>query len=393
MRLIYTFHDDRHAKTFSSFLTQQCIENQLEISKNTDWESSNYGDLICKIWIINEDKIEASKKHLETYLENPNADPFLYLRPQPPRIPKKASIPSTPPTPINTRTPFPIRKGKQAGTATFCLIALCTLILFVSLISRHSFEPYPSNLAPTPLFSSPLEKEFYYDYPKSYEILDKLETAYGFERLLTPAELPQEGKRLLQQFYETPYWKGFYGKIVSYLKEPAKGFAIQEPLFEKLRQGEFWRLITPCFLHGDIFHLFFNMVWLFVIGKQMEKKLGIFKYILFILVAGIFSNTAQYFMSGSSFIGFSGALCAMIVFVWMRQKATPWEGYQLLPSSMKFISLFILILVAAQTFSFFLEITGRSGLSIPIANTAHIAGAFIGYLLAKISFFKWKLEK
>ena len=45
-----------------------------------------------------------------------------------------------------------------------------------------------------------------------------------------------------------------------------------------IRNGEYYRLITSMFVHGDIFHLGFNMYALYVIGKQVESYFGKFKY-------------------------------------------------------------------------------------------------------------------
>jgi len=60
------------------------------------------------------------------------------------------------------------------------------------------------------------------------------------------------------------------------------------------------------------------------------------------------------------------------------------------PATVKFITAFILILAGVQMFSFFLEISGQQGFSLPIANTAHLAGALIGFILARMNFFSWK---
>ena len=126
-----------------------------------------------------------------------------------------------------------------------------------------------------------------------------------------------------------------------------------------------------------------------IIGKQMEKRITLFKYLAFILFAGVFTNICQYLMSVANFIGFSGILCAMIAFVWIRQKRAPWEGYQLHPSTFNFISIFILALFAIQVVSFVIEVTTNQPAFIGIANTAHLAGAAVGFALAHLKFFTW----
>jgi GlpG protein len=394
MRLLYTFHDDRNAKTFSSFLLQNGIQNQLDIYKNTDWGSPHYGDITCRVWIIDEDDVAAAHQHLETFLENPNDKKFIYLRPSlsNANLQEESEISPKEQLPIPKLKIRPNAKREwSGGIVTFYLIALCTLVFIVSLMTRPSPEPFPQKLSPTPLFSSKIEKLFYFDYPHAYEIIDKVVSAYGLEKVLNPQTLPSEGRYLLQQYFQTPYWEGLYKKMVLSIRGSEKPLTWEAPLFEKLKQGEIWRLFTPCLLHADLFHLFFNMVWLLVMGRQMEQKLGVFRYLFFIVLTGIFSNIAQYIMSGSNFIGISGVLCAMIAFVWIRQKKAPWEGYHLHPSTIKFIAAFILVLAGLQGIIFFLEIAGQTGLSLPIANTAHLAGAFAGYLLAQTRFFAWKV--
>lgn len=38
--------------------------------------------------------------------------------------------------------------------------------------------------------------------------------------------------------------------------------------FEAIKRGEVWRLITPMFLHGNMFHLAFNMLWMFFLVQR-----------------------------------------------------------------------------------------------------------------------------
>jgi GlpG protein len=44
--------------------------------------------------------------------------------------------------------------------------------------------------------------------------------------------------------------------------------------FASVRRGEVWRFLTPMFLHGDEFHLAFNMLWIYFLGSVIEKLHG-----------------------------------------------------------------------------------------------------------------------
>jgi rhomboid protease GluP len=71
-----------------------------------------------------------------------------------------------------------------------------------------------------------------------------------------------------------------------------------------------YRLVTSMFLHADIFHIFFNMYALYVVGNQVERYYGPKKYLLIYFISGIvgslFSNV---FMSANTIsIGASGAI-------------------------------------------------------------------------------------
>ena len=135
------------------------------------------------------------------------------------------------------------------------------------------------------------------------------------------------------------------------------------------------------------------MMWLILLGKQIEERLRGGSYILLMIVIGIGSNLCQYFMSGPNFMGFSGVLCGLLTFIWIRQKIAPWEGYPLERSTFLFMIYFIFIVLFIQGVSFYLEVEHNTLLSIGIANTAHLSGAAIGVLLGYCPFFSWKTDK
>jgi GlpG protein len=376
MRLIGTLQDDRLAKGFSHLLNEKKIENLVEITKNTDWSSPNYGTLDCRVWIYDEDRLEESLQLFERFKENPVEVVEKEEKVQENTFPHRPKKPSVSPV-------------RPKGVITLYFLTACALIFFANLLTMPPIKSVPKNVPEIPFFHSPVSKILWFDYPKSWELIDQLEQAYGNERLESPNDLPKEGQALLKQANALPVFDGFYPKIVSFFSKN-EPITIQATLFEKIREGEIWRLFTPCLLHFDIIHLFFNMIWLFVLGVQMEGRLPKGRYVTFIIFTGIFSNVCQYLMGGPNFIGFSGVLCAMIMYVWIRQKKAPWEGYQLLPITMGFITVFIVAMFAVQTLSFLLEISGKEAIPIAIANTAHLSGALAGFFLAQFKFFSWK---
>lgn len=387
-------------RLLSDFLTAEGIENRLEVSIETDWGSSKYGDVASQIWIIDEDQVSAAQRWVEMFQKdsnNPIFHPSGHKKILTPPLLAESQVKADSLKLIKPAPSVQAQNLSPLGKITLYLLIVCCALFLATEFTEPQITVFPPTLPPTALFSPLVKKVLLYDYPHAFEIVDKLVALYGIDRLQNPADLPSEGQYLLKQYYKTPYWTGYYDKIVSALQprnEEAKKQAAEDvraPLFEKLRQGEVWRLFTPCLLHGGILHILFNMLWLIVLGKQLEMRLGSWRYIVFVALTGVFSNTAQYLMGGPNFIGFSGILCAMLTFIWARQRIAAWEGYQLDGMTMGFMMFFIFSMFAIQGVSFYLEIHNQASITPGIANTAHISGAIIGYVLGRIPFFSWKL--
>ncbi len=63
-----------------------------------------------------------------------------------------------------------------------------------------------------------------------------------------------------------------------------------------IRDGrEWWRFVTPMFLHVNAIHIFTNMYGLFILGPYVEKLYGSAKFVVFWVVAGIAGVVASYF--------------------------------------------------------------------------------------------------
>lgn len=58
--------------------------------------------------------------------------------------------------------------------------------------------------------------------------------------------------------------------------------------------GQWWRLVTPIFLHIGWMHLLMNSVILYFLGTQLEDTLGHWRFALVYLVSGIAGNAASF---------------------------------------------------------------------------------------------------
>lgn len=72
---------------------------------------------------------------------------------------------------------------------------------------------------------------------------------------------------------------------------------------------EFWRLLTSGFLHSGIFHLIFNMLSLYSLGRIMEPSMGSLKFALTLFGSLIVASlTSLAFSDNTISVGLSGGL-------------------------------------------------------------------------------------
>ena len=371
-----------------------------------DWASDSYGNKTFRLWIYDEDKLEEAEKLLQTFLANPEAEELQGVQPKPQILSSELASPTQRFLEQKLKTKFKrsIEKTPRSSfRLTNFLIAVCSAILLLTLWTQKDTGKIPPAVRNEIITTSPLQKTLLFDYPKTYELLDKIIALYGYESLLKPNELPPTGKLLYEEHLKTPAWPGVYPYFIALGHDILKNkkMATQTwldtwqnvKLFEKIREGEAWRLVTPILLHAEILHLFFNMIWLLLLGTQIENRIGLGRYILFIVIVAILSNVAQYLATGPAFLGFSGVVCGMAFFMRARQKIAPWEGYQMTTGTFYFILFFIGLLAILSIATFFLEVFQITSLQIIIANSAHITGAVVGYLLGRVNTFSWHEQK
>ena len=80
----------------------------------------------------------------------------------------------------------------------------------------------------------------------------------------------------------------------------------------RILSGEYWRLISPIFLHADITHLALNCYSLYAVGVTVERIYGHAKFFFIYLLAGIIGNIASFMLSTNWAVGASGAIFGML---------------------------------------------------------------------------------
>ena len=189
-----------------------------------------------------------------------------------------------------------------------------------------------------------------------------------------------------------------------------------------------WQIITHMFMHGSFMHILFNLMTLYSFGPVLEQVLGDKKYVLLYFVSGLgafflfnlwnFVEVEQIksslqslgfdlagYMDGESvsfkgnsaaileqqnlvnqlqsiisvpMVGASGAIFGVIAaFATLYPDAKIMLMFIPVPVKVKYLMPVVIIV------SIYLGVTGNAG---GIAHLAHVGGALVGYILAKI----WK---
>jgi membrane associated rhomboid family serine protease len=144
------------------------------------------------------------------------------------------------------------------------------------------------------------------------------------------------------------------------------------PLFATamIRRGQLWRLVTCMLPHAGIFHLVFNIYWLWVFGTLVEQVYGHLRAAALVVLLAFGSGCMEFaFASGG--VGLSGVGYGLFGFLWVLSS----QDDRLRDAvDRRTIELFVVWFL-------FCIVTTLAGL-FAVANIAHAAGAVIGALTA-----------
>jgi GlpG protein len=146
----------------------------------------------------------------------------------------------------------------------------------------------------------------------------------------------------------------------------------QQLLFASMG-GEYWRLVTPVFLHFGWLHIAFNCLWLWELGGRVEKVMGQVNMVLLFLVIAVVSNVSQFMFGGAGlFGGMSGVVYGLLGFSWVAPLLQP--AWHIRPAGgvMLFMVGWLLACLVGLV-----EVLGFGA----VANAAHIGGLVCGAVL------------
>ncbi len=145
----------------------------------------------------------------------------------------------------------------------------------------------------------------------------------------------------------------------------------------------YFNFLSSMFMHGDIMHIFGNMLFLWIFGDNLENLLGHARFAAFYIVCGLAAAAAQIVMDTDSIIpmlGASGAISGVLggyilLFPKRQVRALIFNFLTTVPA---FVA--IGIWIAYQLIVGYLTPAGTGG----VAYAAHIGGFVAGVALIKV---------
>jgi len=144
----------------------------------------------------------------------------------------------------------------------------------------------------------------------------------------------------------------------------------------------YFNFFSSMFMHGDIMHIFGNMLFLFIFGDNLENMLGHVRYLVFYILCGFAAAAAQIIMGPDSIIpmlGASGAISGVLGGYLLLFPSRPVRAliFNMITTVPAFVAIGIWIVY--QLVLGYLTPSGGGG----VAYAAHIGGFIAGVALIK----------
>ena len=153
----------------------------------------------------------------------------------------------------------------------------------------------------------------------------------------------------------------------------------QYPALENtyLLNNEWWRLLTPTFLHFSLTHLAFNCLWIYILGSKIEELDGKGLLLFVFVTSSILSNAGQFLWTQQIlFGGLSGGVYGLLGYCFIIELDGKKGRYGLPEALYLFMLIWLLI-----GFTGILSVFGFGN----VANTAHLIGMIAGFIIGLIT--------
>lgn len=157
-----------------------------------------------------------------------------------------------------------------------------------------------------------------------------------------------------------------------------------------------WAWVTYQFSHASWWHLFGNIIIIFLLISYLETRVELFYIVTVYLFGGFCGGIAFLFLDGAgslSVVGASASAMALMSFLLISQinEVMPWsyfigpfkQGYGVIHLPVFFILPFFILHDLIDV------VFNSTGVTSSVANSAHIGGALAGLILGLM----WKLNK
>ncbi len=323
MRTIGTLPEKDQAERFRDWLMTRDMVSEVDCEEEA-W----------LIWIHDEDQLESAAAELRDFQADPQAERYLLAATaaqQQRRVEQQRRTRPTPPRPRSGGTW--IRTPSRRCPATITLMGLSVLLTAVCVRGFESGTDFDMAIEP---------------------VMDKL-TIVTVEQREDGVYIPVYNfARAWDQF-----WSSVGQGTLPVIPDHGVG---------KIARGQFWRLVTPIFLHFSILHILFNLLWVREFGGAIESRRGVVRFLLLVLLISVVSNVGQYWTTGRPmFGGLSGVVYGLFGYLWMKERYDPDSGLALPPGCAVWMIGWFLIC--------------WTGIVGNIANGAHAFGLATGMLV------------
>ncbi len=145
-----------------------------------------------------------------------------------------------------------------------------------------------------------------------------------------------------------------------------------------MREGQWWRFLTPVFLHGSVGHIFFNMYALLSLGSFLERQFGHGRFLLLYFLGGFAGNVFSFLLTEGYSVGASTAVFGLVaaegIFFYQNRKLFGGQAKSAISNAIFIIAINLFI-----------------GLSPGIDNWGHLGGLFGGAMFAWFAGPNWKV--